>query len=377
MILLIIISILQIIFILYIALQLIAGEKIESIEQDYSSVISKESSYYYEDFSVDNISTEDICHNIMKLNINHIYFIHGTFVGDDPFDILSFLERAFPNLKENIINKIRTQIKSGNNLFARELGNFHPNLIKRLKEICPKDTRFENFTWSSSNHHIARLRGSLNLMRSIHSNTSPGERVLLYGHSHAGQIFTLLSQLLSKGSIASQLKEVLLKSDVEITELNNLIESCKRRKFDFVTLGTPVRYTWNNKTFPHSTLLHFINHRGKVPMGGSLTSSITTKNGDYIQQWAVAGSDSKSPIKEDQKLNEELDLILGIGRDSAMLRRNIKFKKRLHKYGEHILVDFKDNSRVPNSFLTIFGHGVYTRKEPMLWIIDQSLKRMT
>ncbi len=358
------------------ALQWSIGEKTKSIEQDYSSVIPKECSYHYKKFSIEDIDTKEINRNITKLKIDHIYFIHGTFVGDDPFDILSFLERAFPSLAGNIIDKLRAQIKTGNNLFARELGNFHPNLIKRLKEICPKETRFENFTWSSSNHHIARLRGSLNLMKSIHMNTSQDERILLYGHSHAGQLFTLLSQLLSKSIVSSQLKEILLKNDISNEELEGLIASCKKRKFDFVTLGTPVRYTWNNKSFSNSTLLHFINHRGSTPMGGGLTSSISTKNGDYIQQWAVAGSDSKSPVKEDQKLNEELDLILGIGRDSTMLRRNIKFRKRLHKYGEHILVDFGDNSRVPNSFLTVFGHGIYTKKDPMLWIIHQSLRKI-
>lgn len=376
MVLLILVSILQIIFITSIVLLWVSGEETKVLEQDYSSLVPKECSYQYKKFSAEEVDTKEINKNISKLNINHIYFIHGTFVGDDPFDIISFLERAFPSLAGSIIEKMKFQIKSGSNLFARELGNFHPKLIIRLKEICPAETNFENFTWSSSNHHIARLRGTLNLMRSIDRNTRPGERLLLFGHSHAGQLFTLLSQLLGKSHFSKQLKEILLIADVNSNELEHLILSCKKRKFDFVTLGTPVRYTWNNKTFQNSSLLHFINHRGSTPMGGGLASSITTKSGDYIQQWAVAGSDSKSPLKEDQKLNEELDLILGVGRDSAMLKRNIKFKKRLHKYGEHFLVDFNDNSKVPNSLLTIFGHGVYTKKDPMLWIIDQSLKSL-
>ncbi|PIK15362.1 hypothetical protein [Halobacteriovorax sp. JY17] len=376
MILLIIITFLHILFSILLFIQWIIGEKKKSIELDYSSTIPKTTSYHFEKFEYTETQNLEIKAHIERLRVNHIYFIHGTFVGDDPFDILSFIERAFPSLSGTIIERVKLQIKSGQNLIVRELGNFHPNLILRLKEICPDGVEFSNFTWSSSNHHIARLRGAIQLMNSIALQTREGERVLLYGHSHAGQLFTLMSQLCSKSPLGLQLKSLLYKSEIQPKEMEELIMACKKRRFDFVTLGTPVRYPWNTSSFPKAKLLHFINHRGTIPIGGGLTSSITTRSGDYIQQWAVAGSDSKSPVRDDQILNEELDLILGTGSDVKLLQRNIKFKKRLHDHGEHFLVDFKDNSKIPNSFLTIFGHGVYTKKNPMFWIINHSLEKL-
>ena len=376
MIIMIIVISIHTLFIALLFIQWVIGVDSMSAEVDYGSTIPKNSTYFFDSFDEESIETQEIRKRIQSLGIKHIYFIHGTFVGDDPFDILSFIGKAFPSLSEAFIGKVKQQIKSGQNLIARELGNFHPNLILRLREICPNDIEFENFTWSSSNHHIARLKGTIQLMRSISFRTSPGERILLYGHSHAGQLFTLMSQLCSKSTISQQLKALLLKEEISQKELVSLVTECKNRRIDFVTLGTPVRYPWDVKSFPRSKLLHFINHRGATPTGGGLMSSLTTKTGDYIQQWAVAGSDSRAPIKSDQRMNDELDLILGTGSDIKLLQRNIKFRKRLHDHGEHYLVDFKDNSKVPNSFLTIFGHGVYTRKNQMLWIINRSLDKL-
>ena len=376
MIIMIIVISIHTLFIALLFIQWIIGVDSKSVEVDYGSTIPKSSSYYFDSFDEESIDTQEIRKRVQSLGIKHIYFIHGTFVGDDPFDILSFIGKAFPSLSQAFIGKIKQQIKSGQNLIARELGNFHPNLILRLREVCPTDVEFENFTWSSSNHHIARLKGAIQLMRSISFRTSPGERILLYGHSHAGQLFTLMSQLCSKSTISQQLKSLLLKEEITQKELMNLITECKNRRIDFVTLGTPVRYPWDVNSFPKSKLLHFINHRGTTPIGGGLMSSLTTKTGDYIQQWAVAGSDSRAPIKEDQRINDELDLILGTGSDIKLLQRNIKFRKRLHDHGEHYLVDFKDNSKIPNSLLTIFGHGVYTKKNQMLWIINRSLQKL-
>lgn len=375
MILLIFILISQFLFFSYLTLLWFVGESVESREMDYSTVVPEKSNFQIVNYNED-VNLSEISSRLEELKIGHIYLIHGTFVGDDPFDIVTFIETAFPSLSGTIIHRIREQVKKGNNLIARELGNFHPNFLNTLKEISPKDLNLTNFTWSSSNHHIARLRGTLLLMRSIANSTAPGERVLMYGHSHAGQLFTLLSQILGKSVIANQLKEVLYKRDTNKLELEKLIRECRNRKYDFVTLGSPIRYNWDTSTFPKSKLIHVINHRGPTPLGGGLTSSITTRNGDYIQQWGVAGSDTKSPVREDNILNEELDLILGTGRDVSLLRKNIKFKKRLHSHGEHLLVDFLDSSKIPNSFLTIFGHGVYTKKGPMLWIINNTLKKL-
>ena len=101
-------------------------------------------------------------------------------------------------------------------------------------------------------------------------------------------------------------------------------------KFNFVTMGTPARYKW----FAHENLkvLHLINHRGEEIIGGSSKFFMNTKSGDYIQQWGVEGSDMKSPSISEQKLNERLDELLGIGHSLEVMALRLKEKRRLPEF---------------------------------------------
>jgi hypothetical protein len=343
--------------------------------QDYEDLIPTNASYELKEFSPVTISELNTLARLKSLKVRGIYLVHGTFVGDDPFDLTSLLEKAFPNLSSTVISAIKKQTKNGQNLVIGDFGNFHPSLINELEEKLDNTISVNNFTWSSSNHHYARLKGAVELMQELKNNHASGERLLLFGHSHAGQVFALITQLCEQKIISKQLIEVLEKTGESKSELEKIIKFCAKLNFDLITLGTPIRYEWELK--PQNNLLHFINHRGNIPQGGSVTSSFITKNGDYIQQWAVSGSDIKSPVKAEQLCNDELDLILGTGNELSLLRRNIKFKKRLHNLGHHFLTDFKDNSKYPNSFLTIFGHAVYTKKESVYWILNETLNYLS
>jgi hypothetical protein len=60
--------------------------------------------------------------------------------------------------------------------------------------------------WSSENHHVGRLEGALGLVRALATHAelgAPRGRILILGHSHAGQVFALVTQLLSR-SLASE-----------------------------------------------------------------------------------------------------------------------------------------------------------------------------
>ncbi|OUR97070.1 hypothetical protein A9Q84_12115 [Halobacteriovorax marinus] len=342
--------------------------------QHYETLIPADATYCLKEFSPIEQRELNTLSRMNQLQIKGIYLVHGTFVGDDPFDLTSLIEKAFPNLRTSVIATIKKQTRKGQNLVIGDFGNFHPNLIDELNETLKNTIPVNNFTWSSSNHHYARLKGAFELMRGLRANQSPGDHLLLFGHSHAGQVFSLITQLCHQKTISSQLQIVLVQAGYEKSEINDLIKFCKSLVFNFVTLGTPIRYEW--KLSEKMTLTHFINHRGNIPQGGSVTSSFTTKSGDYIQQWAVAGSDIKSPVKMEQGFNDELDLILGTGNELSLLRKNIKFKKRLHNVGHHFLTDFKDNSKLPNSLLTIFGHAVYTKRECIYWILNETLSHL-
>ncbi len=53
------------------------------------------------------------------------------------------------------------------------------------------------FNWSSENHHIGRADGAIRLLDELASlKLQPTQRVLLFGHSHAGNVFALMTNLL-------------------------------------------------------------------------------------------------------------------------------------------------------------------------------------
>ncbi|MDP7319270.1 MAG: hypothetical protein QF441_01615 [Bacteriovoracaceae bacterium] len=295
--------------------------------------------------------------NLFK-DFSHIYLVHGTFVGDDPFHILGILRKAFPKLSENYLNFIRKQTKFGQNLIARDLGNFIKQHIDLLEELTQNKSFIHNFTWSSGNHHYARAKAMFRLMRDIATRAKKGQKILLIGHSHAGQIFALFSLFLNNKEFRDVLVSLFAQEE-NIEELLYFVKDLKDYDYVFVTLGTPSRYQW--QLTPNMQLLHFINHRGEGVLGGKSWGAAFTKSGDYIQQWAVAGSDMKSPIASEHRINLQLDEYLGVGTSLEQLRRNLVKRQRLHNVGHHYLVDYGDNGKIPNFLQTIFGHAVYTK----------------
>jgi hypothetical protein len=297
---------------------------------------------------------------LSNAKIQSIYLIHGTFVGNDPFQIISLIENNFPSLNSNIISSIQKGTREMGSLIASDLGNFISDHNQILKQITLGNIDIHNFTWSSGNNHIARVRGCFELIKDIYDQHNyRGERVLLIGHSHAGQLFALMTQLVNNPKLKNKLMTLVERHDYLPENLNIMIEHIASLDLDFVTLGTPARYEW--KLNSKMRLLHFINHRSSDTLGGNFKGVLNTKDGDYIQQWGVSGSDMKSPIEKEHLVNIELDELFGTGSNMETLKQNIQLRRRLHNHGHHLLVDYGDNSKLPNFGLTCFGHGQYTK----------------
>jgi hypothetical protein len=297
---------------------------------------------------------------LSNAKIQSIYLIHGTFVGNDPFQIISLIEHNFPSLNPKVITGIQKGTREMGSLIAKDLGNFITEHNDVLKEITLGKIDIFNFTWSSGNNHLARVNGCTELIKDIYDQHKyRGERVLLIGHSHAGQLFALMTQLVNDKKLKNKLFVLLERHNLLPPNMNVMIEHISSLNLDFVTLGTPARYEWrlNSKM----RLLHFINHRASDTLGGSFKGVLNTKDGDYIQQWGVAGSDMKSPIIKEQAINLELDDFFGPGSNIELLKKNIQLRKRLHNHGHHLLVNYGDNGKFPNFGQTCFGHGQYTK----------------
>jgi len=339
--------------------------------QDLSNAIPENASYEFIqndkflEFQKSPMAKHSLFHELKILKRNHvkgIYLVHGTFVGDDPFHIISMIENNTPENSKKMIGLIKDQTKKAGDFFTKDLGNFTTDHVEKLESACKKEINIHNFTWSSANHHYARVKGCLDLIESItQDGYKSKDKILLIGHSHAGQIFSLLGQMIHNKNMRNFIFEVLNANNVQTKKYIPLIKNISKLHFDFVTLGAPKRYPWT--TPKNMKIMHFINHRSNDALGGNIKGFINTKDGDYIQQWAVQGSDIISPIKSEKIINEQLDQMLGVGSKLELFKQNVQLRHRLHNEGHHLLINYGDNSLTPNFVKTGFGHGVYTKVE--------------
>ena len=96
-----------------------------------------------------------------------------------------------------------------------------------------------------------------------------------------------------------------------------------------------------------------------------------TAGGDYVQQWGIAGSDSLASSSREREINRQIDKLLGPGVDPKGWIENVAKGMRVPEVGATYLVDYRDHSLiVPNFMKTVFGHGIYTRYECMLFNSD-------
>lgn len=301
-----------------------------------------------------------------------VFFIHGTFVGSDPFDLSRLLERGLPRLNKLVVKKIIDQYNRRKDFFIGDKGIFSDEYVALFEAALEEKVLCRRYTWSSGNHHYARLTATLGLIEQLSSlKQSQGSRLLLIGHSHAGQLFALMTQMLDDFSLAKKLIALAVKGGFA-TEPKMVIDSLKILRglsLDFVTLGTPRRYLW--KLSPKQRALHLINHRGDAIQGGVYGGILGTRDGDYVQQWGIEGSDSLSPVVKHAQINTTLNQYLGIGFGINHWSSQIRMNKRLHPLGHNLLVDYKDKSRGINFLTTMFGHGIYTRYHTMLFNLKE------
>jgi len=127
-----------------------------------------------------------------------VYLVHGTFVGPDALGVLAELARVFPKAS----NAVRRLIKRAVNKITGEAGNYTRSYARLFESAINRPDQpgipVHLFNWSSENHHIGRADGAVRLINELASlELKPGQRVLLWGHSHAGNVFALMTNLLA------------------------------------------------------------------------------------------------------------------------------------------------------------------------------------
>jgi hypothetical protein len=292
-------------------------------------------------------------------------FSHGTFVGEDPFGVSLALESLFPFFNARESARIKAFNRSFWSQYLYDKAYFQPKYVKLFEDGLQQNIPALNFSWSSGNHHAARLFGAIRLLKMLDSKKEllTNKRALLIGHSHAGQLFALVAHLISESETGLALKKLMMKEGIF---LSHDLAELKDIAIDFVLLGSPYLYDWPDPS-PYR-VVHFINHRNHPYLAGHPTGALHTRDGDYIQQWGAAGSDFIASTAKERLLNTKLSEILGDTTDRLAWKDRVLSRLRVPPYGKTYLIDYKDNNQItPNWMSTIFGHGIYTEYQVMLF----------
>jgi hypothetical protein len=325
----------------------------------------------------------DVGRVLRGADVRLVLFAHGTFVGDEPFALVRALGEQAARLEPTVGNALTKLLalalvgpaKIGGALIG-DVGRFTPEYVSLFEAGLGGAVPCARFGWSGANHHLARLQGAAELARTLARHRLGAGRALVFAHSHGGQVLALLAQLLYEPELAAQLLSVLGELG-PVDDVALALRQLRRARLDFVTLGTPPRYGWPARIA--ARVLHVVNHRGPEPLGGDWSGVAQTVAGDYIQQWGIAGSDFPAATAVERRLNERLSTLLGGGSDPRVWLANVRHRMRVAQQGHTLLVDYGDRGQgpLPNCVTTLFGHGIYTTYEAMLFHARLAARRLS
>ena len=327
---------------------------------------------------------------IDQRRLGKLFLVHGTFGGDDGLGLLSFAADRAPGLLTLLgmtsddlrgINKAWKDALDGpdgfNTAYAAEFN----------RQLNRPDFVDGSFVWASENNHLDRAHAAVRLLhRLLETKLPPDAGIMLWGHSHGGNVIALMTQLLANDPEA---RERFFETGRPVYGNDPSWQAVYRElasvngphplgsRLDIVTFGTPVRYAWNERG--HRALLHFVHHRTddesavhvapyrtKVICGPDAIRS--AKYGDWVQAFAIDGTDNPplNPTRRDA--NAAFAELFSAqapppadGRVFAALSywaRLIAYLQRswgirVSAQGHTMLVNYGDSAQ------RLLGHGVY------------------
>jgi hypothetical protein len=336
-----------------------------------------------------------------ELGVTRVVLVHGTFVGDDPVGIVEMLRTiadsvpAGSTILDRLAEEVRVRTRPLASDAMQDVANFHPTFQKQFQELVGPDPVIElpAQLWSSQNHHLARAELAVQLLHKLMQwSPGAGERILFWGHSHAGNAFALLSNLLAndRDTVARFFDAVGTSFDPVWNSVRRFLESGPSphpfaRAVDFATFGTPVRYGWDPSGY--RSLVHVLHHRHPDPEQPFRTKPlfppqspldvINARYGDWVQAFAITGTDT--PTLPSAEINERLESLLERNLSPPAHDLDTRFLiperirdacarwksgTRCHTDGVNLLVDYEPSGETVMLGQPIeeslFGHGVAT-----------------
>lgn len=311
-------------------------------------------------------------------NIDAIYFSHGTFAGNDAFGWIAQLEKSIPSSG----SKLRELGKMLTDAITKDSGNFMDDFVELFQLEIPA----RKFTWSGENTHTGRCQAAIKLLATMFDRVEAEPRVLLWGHSHGGNISALITNLMGADDWArNQFFDLMWPFFLE-AENNPLIKVQKsledesirsKLKIDVVNFGTPICYGWD--TNGYRNLLHVVHHKIKPGILHYLSPALTIAGdgitGDMAQLIGITGSNfwpyllSETTRETEKKVHEFL---------APELNRKNYFNRmqlgmRVAEEGTSLLVDY-DNANGWAKELA--GHAIYTRKDWLAFHLELVSQRL-
>ncbi len=295
--------------------------------------------------------------------VSAVVFVHGTFTGSDPLSAYGVLQQALPGLGRTLAAGLRKKSRSYLHRLLGDVGTFGGGYVRLFEDaLRPEGSRIPctEFVWSSENHHVGRLEGALGLLRALATHAelgTPTGRLLVVGHSHAGQLFALVTQLLARSVATEAILDIARARSLDVVALETDLATLEGCAIDFVTFGAPTRYAWASA--PRVRALHVIGVGPSQGARGLLA-------GDWVRRLGVEGSDFPPLRAEDRRINASLTQSLGPGFAPMKLAAALGSGVTLPSYGETMLIDYADH-RLGAVVTSGFGHGTYTRLDGMLF----------
>lgn len=332
--------------------------------------------------------------------IHHVLLVHGTFLGDDPFGISAILRSVADNIGRfgshlnSLADKLAEVTESVTTAVAKDVGNYSEDFRARFASLTGEGIQVQELSpgWSGQNDHVARADLAIRLLvRLSELIEQPDQRVLLWGHSHAGNGFALLSNLLAndRESVA-RFFEAAGAQGSHWERARELLAAARSphplgESVDIVTFGTPVRYGWDSTGY--RKLVHVLHHREPDAAAPFRTrplfpphfvkDTLTARYGDWVQAFAIAGTDV--PAVTSAAAHTALDRLLtanltppkhGVDTKYIVPPRvrdacaRWKTGTRCHSDGVNLLLDYEPcgrRTRIGQPIeQAILGHGVAT-----------------